>query len=158
MRPVYRGILVALLQCLIVLSVTAKYAWDRERLPRVWVNATPVDPYMPLRGRYVSLSLRVEMPDGYNGFYEKVRLYIDGGHLKAVPDPHSVLNVSRFQQRPWALSEPVAFFIPENAPDPSRREPGEELWVEVSVPRNGLPRPLRLAVKKDGQMKPVDPR
>ncbi len=30
------------------------------------------------------------------------------------------------------LSEPVAFFIPEHAPDPSRRDPGEELWGEVT--------------------------
>ena len=33
-----------------------------------------------------------------------------------------------------ALSEPVAFFLPEHAIDPSRRQPGEELWIEVTAP------------------------
>lgn len=156
MKALYRGIAVAVLQCLIVLSIAGKYEWDRGRLPRAWVNATPVDPSLPIRGRYVSLSLRVEMPVPYTGFYEKVRLYSEDGRLKAAPDPHGSLSVSRFQQNPWALSEPVAFFIPESAPDPSRRKAGEELWVEVSVPPKGPPRPLRLAVKKDGQMTPLE--
>ncbi|HWC98691.1 MAG TPA: hypothetical protein VG456_18150 [Candidatus Sulfopaludibacter sp.] len=148
----HRAILVGVLQCLIVLSIAGKYEWDRERLPRVWVNATPVDPWLPLRGRYVSLSIQVQMPEGYNGFYERVRLYIDNGHLAGTPDAHSSLTVSRFQQRPWVLTEQLAYFIPEHAPDPSRRPAGEELWVEVSVPPHGPPRPLRLAVKKDGKL------
>jgi hypothetical protein len=50
----------------------------------------------------------------------------------------------------------VAFFIPEHVPDPSRRPPGEELWVEVSVPAQGPPRPIRLGVKKDGVLTPLD--
>lgn len=50
----------------------------------------------------------------------------------------------------------VVFFIPEHVPDPSRRAPGEELWVEVSVPRKGLPRPIRLGVRKDGVLTPLD--
>jgi hypothetical protein len=37
MKPLYRGIAVALLQCLIVLTVAGKYALDRQRLPRGWV-------------------------------------------------------------------------------------------------------------------------
>ena len=31
--------------------------------------------------------------------------------------------------------EVLAFYIPEHVPDPSRRESGEELWVEVSLPK-----------------------
>ena len=46
--------------------------------------------------------------------------------------------------------EPMAFFIPEHVPDPSRRPPGEELWVEVTVPKKGPLRPIRLGVKKGG--------
>ena len=48
------------------------------------------------------------------------------------------------------LAEPVAFFIPEHVPDPSRRPAGEELWAEVTIPRSGPPRPIRLGVMKDG--------
>ena len=41
MKPVYRGVAVGVVQCLIVLSVAGKYALDRERLPRVWAKAAP---------------------------------------------------------------------------------------------------------------------
>jgi hypothetical protein len=54
------------------------------------------------------------------------------------------------------VTEPVAFFIPEHVSDPSRRPPGEELWVEVSVPAKGPPRPIRLGVKKDGVLTPLE--
>jgi len=46
------------------------------------------------------------------------------------------------------LVETVAFFIPENIPDPSLRQAGDELWVEVTIPKQGPPRPIRLGVKK----------
>jgi hypothetical protein len=54
------------------------------------------------------------------------------------------------------LSEPVDYFLPEHAIDPSRRQPGEELWVEVTVPPKGPPRPIRLAVKKGGTFTPLE--
>ena len=50
---------------------------------------------------------------------------------------------------------PIAFFIPEHVPDPSRRQIGEELWVEVTVPEKGPPRPIRLGVKKSGVLTPL---
>jgi len=50
----------------------------------------------------------------------------------------------------------VEYFIPEHAIDPSRRPPDEELWVEVTIPREGPPRPIRIGVKKDGALTPLD--
>ncbi|MBA2458197.1 MAG: hypothetical protein H0V43_04470 [Gemmatimonadales bacterium] len=47
------------------------------------------------------------------------------------------------------LVEPVAFFIPEHIPDPSVRPAGEEQWAEVTIPRRGPPRPIRLAVGRN---------
>ncbi|MDR3701266.1 MAG: hypothetical protein P4L56_16585 [Candidatus Sulfopaludibacter sp.] len=156
MKPVYRGILIGAVQCLMVLSVAGKYAFDRATLPRAWVNATPVDPSLWVRGRYVSLNLQVEMPEGYSGYYQPVRIHAAGGRLIATPDPNGRgLTASRVQQRPWILTQPVAFYLPEHAADPSRLRQGEELWVEVSVPNYGPPRPLRLAIKKDGNFVPL---
>jgi hypothetical protein len=54
------------------------------------------------------------------------------------------------------LAIPVAFFIPEHIPDPSIRQPGEELWVELTVPRDGPPRPIRLGVRRNGVLMPID--
>lgn len=56
---------------------------------------------------------------------------------------------------PLETGEPIAFFIPEHVPDPSRRPPDEELWAEVTVPRRGPPRPIRLGVKKNGVLTPL---
>jgi hypothetical protein len=54
------------------------------------------------------------------------------------------------------LDEPLAYFIPEHVPDPSRRPAGEELWVELTLPRHGMPRPIRLGVKKNDRLTPLD--
>jgi hypothetical protein len=54
------------------------------------------------------------------------------------------------------LSEPLAYFIPERIEDPSRRPVGEELWVEVTVPPKGAPRPIQLGVEKDGRVTPLN--
>jgi hypothetical protein len=70
--------------------------------------------------------------------------------LRIVADPSTEALVKD------SLSAPIAYFIPEHVPDPSIRQPGEELWVEVTVPRAGAPRPIRLGVKKDGVLTPLD--
>ena len=54
------------------------------------------------------------------------------------------------------VNQRLAFFIPEHVPDPSIRPSGEELWAEVTLPRRGAPRPIRLAVKKDGTLTPLE--
>lgn len=149
MKSVFRGAAVAALQCLLVLSVAAKYEFDRERLPRVWAMAIPLDPMLPVRGRYVSMRLAVDTAPG-TAQWTPARLAAVDGRLVATPDPEGTVHVTS-----GALAEPVAFFIPDRVPDPSRRAPGEELWVEVSVPASGLPRPIRLGVKKDGVITPL---
>jgi hypothetical protein len=50
----------------------------------------------------------------------------------------------------------VPYFIPDGVPDPTIRKPGEKLWVEVSVPKNGAPRPIRLEVENNGQFTPLE--
>lgn len=53
------------------------------------------------------------------------------------------------------LNTPVDFYIPENAADPSRIKPGQELWIEVTLPPKGPPRPIQLAIKENGAWKPL---
>ncbi len=157
MRPLYRGIAVAVLQCLLVLSVAGKYALDRERLPRAWARAVPFDPNLPIRGRYVSLILEVDGSAETRFAWTAATLSARNGRLFAEPVKFdSGVHVTHFEGHLPRLAEPVAFFISEHVPDPSRRPPGEELWVEVSVPRRGEPRPIRLAVKKDGILTPLE--
>jgi hypothetical protein len=65
-------------------------------------------------------------------------------------------TISRGDKKLSVLDKRVAFFISEHIPDPSRRQPGEELWVEVTIPKKGPPRPIRLGVKQgDSPIVPI---
>jgi hypothetical protein len=81
------------------------------------------------------------------------------------------VRVSRSEETPaglrvWArqgascdqmtLREPVNFYIAEHAQSPLPVAGGQELWVEVTVPPKGPPRPIQLALKEaDGAWKPL---
>ena len=60
MMPKARGIAVLVVQLALVLSIAAKYAWERHTSPRVWTRTGQVDPELPLRGRYLALNLAVD--------------------------------------------------------------------------------------------------
>ena len=49
----------------------------------------------------------------------------------------------------------LAFFIPPDVKDPSIRDDGSTLWVEVTLPGSGGPRPIQLGIEKDGQIQPL---
>lgn len=161
-----KGIVIAALQVGLVASLGAKLLYDRDTLPRAWAKAAPYDPDLPIRGRYVSLQLSVESkgivePKPGPGWQppQGVTLRSEGGLLVADPRPvergfNPGATHLRFIQRQGSkiavLDKPVPFFIPEHIPDPSRRAPDEELWVEVTIPEKGPPRPIRLGVRKGG--------
>lgn len=149
-----KSLLLAGIQLALVLSVAGKFWIDRTRLPRVWVRVAPYDPNLPIRGRYVRLTVEAKAVGSESG---AVTLSVDNGQLIATPTQQSTgLYVSRAVDDHVRLMPPVAFFIPEHVPDPSRRQAGEELWAEVSVPKSGPPRPIQLGVKKDGNLTPLN--
>jgi hypothetical protein len=173
------GIAVAVVHVAIVASLGAKLLVDRQTLPRVWVRTAPVDPDLPIRGRYVRLRVEVArgsglifpstktrtLPDGREWLEPTtpvaVTLTAEGGQLVALPvgrSDHHAEEMLRDGERVAVLHEPLAFFIPEHAGDPSIRPRGEELWAEVTLPRRGPPRPIRLGVKRDGQLTPLEVR
>jgi hypothetical protein len=144
----------------------------------VWVKTAPLDPELPIRGRYVRLRLEaqpapelrfpepVEPPDA-GGIrrpstfrpLQTVTLTVQDGRLVAAPSSGSTGVRARRGDRDTGvvavLEPPVAYFIPPQIPDPSIRPAGEELWVEVTLPAKGPPRPIRLGVMRDGQITPV---
>lgn len=152
MTALQKGLILSAVHAGIVLSAAGKLIVDRATLPRVWAPTRPVDPNLPIRGRYVRLNLEIPAAPGASG---PVTLAIEDGRLVARP----TTGRSEFYLAPGqnALLERIAFFIPEHVPDPSIRAPGEQLWAEVTVPRSGPPRPIRLGVKKDdGPIVPLD--
>jgi hypothetical protein len=54
------------------------------------------------------------------------------------------------------LMQPVLYFLPEHAENPTQMARGGELWAEVTVPKAGPPRPIRLAVKRGDSFTPLD--
>jgi hypothetical protein len=171
MKTLYKGLAVALIQILIVLSVGGKLLYDRATRPRVWVRTGSVDPDLPIRGRYLTLNLEVHAPDALQpqdpnhrglysgGFY--VDLAVENGQLvahKTERPTGMIINSWGRRTNPandiFMLSTPAVFFIPEHASAP-RVGPGGELWAEVTVPRKGPPRPIQLAVKRGQEWIPL---
>ena len=163
MTPLVRkGLIVAALHVALVAGVGAKLLVERATNPRVWARAAPYDPDLPIRGRYVQLRLEAVPAPGFDAplaYDRNVALSVRDGRLVATPSD-SGANLARIasrdNERIALLAIPVAYFIPEHIPDPSVREPGEELWVEVTVPREGPPRPIRLGVRRNGVLTPLD--
>ena len=99
MKNWQKGIIVALAHVLIVLTLGGKLLYDRAHRPRVWVRTIQVDPDLPIRGRYLTLSLEILAPDyspeaehssplkGQNQampeyFYDDVELAVVDGQLR----------------------------------------------------------------------------
>jgi len=186
-----KGLLLGGLHLALVLSLGGKLLLDRATRPRLWVKTAPLDPSLPIRGRYVRLQVEVpvtglELPpprprpghlkdtDPWPPPWERHTVQVD---LAATPEglqarveapgakgrqayegnafvPDRVRSLPPAQ---WTVTllEPLAYFIPEHIPDPSLRPAGEELWVEVTLPKKGPLRPIRLGVKKEGLLRPL---
>jgi hypothetical protein len=173
MKALYKGLVLAAIHVAIVSSLGAKLLYDRAARPRVWAQAAPYDPDLPIRGRYVRIFVQVE-PSGIEPPADKERqwtrtpvaLSVEDRRLVARADTgpsretwdsgNQVRFLTRGEEEIAVLDAPLAFFIPEHVQDPSRRGPGEELWVEVTIPKKGPPRPIRLGVRKDGVLTPLD--
>ena len=156
------GLALAAAHMALVGTLGAKLLADRAGLPRGWARTLPFDPDLPIRGRYVRLRLEVPLgnaPEAGTGWdYRTVRLDVADGRLVGTLDDRAPTRVridSAAGGPRASLAEPVAYFIPEHVPDPSVRPAGEELWAEVTVPRRGPPRPIRLGVWRDGKLTPL---
>ena len=118
-----------------------------------------------------------EFPRDYNGAVKRgdyamragqtwlfdARLKVDGNKLIALrPEGSedtsgsvSVLTAPGLPCGEMRLQRRVDFYIPESAQSPLPLKPGQELWVEVTVPQKGPPRPLQVALKENGEWKPL---
>ena len=177
-----RAIALLVIQCLLVSSIAGKYLYERVTRPRVWARVAPYDPNLPMRGRYLALSLLVDtcsLPHDHNSenrwdrydpnhkntqwWQWRVRTVARDGKL-VVEDARDVLPYSDTQTI-WGnsdqlcsrvtLAPPVDLFIADTAKTPFPLAAGKELWVEVTVPPQGPPRPIQLAISGPGQWEPL---
>ena len=171
MNALQKGLLLGAVQIALVASLGAKLSWDRHRFPRAWAKAGTWDPDLPIRGRYLGLQLEVVCDNPGAAAYMRGKLRVENGQLasdcastnNASNDAGSDDTVLLLRQQRWrqptmvtVLSEPVLFFLPEHATNPWQTLKGGELWAEVTLPKNGPPRPIRLAVKHGDQFTPLE--
>lgn len=172
MSRLSKGLILAAIQLAIVASLGAKLALDRARLPRAWAKVRSFDPDLPIRGRYLALQLVVQVqPSGEgragtarreskNPCYIRGNLVSLNGQLEATLADynHGVALTSCLgpNQTDVLVSDPVLFFLPEHAENPMQTARGGELWAEVTVPKAGPPRPIRLAVKRGNSFTPLE--
>jgi hypothetical protein len=166
MNNLRKGLIVALLHVLIILSLAGKLLYDRASRPRVWVRTGSIDPDMPIRGRYFTLNVQVRAPEVSSNksqyVYQAVELAAENGQLVAHPtNKNSGLSISSWINGPnragsdvYFLSPSLPFFIPEHAETPQLRG-GDQLWAEVTIPRKGPPRPIQLAIKRGSEWIPL---
>jgi len=158
-----KSLRVAAIQLAIVLSLSVKLLYDRATRPRVWARTQNFDPDLPIRGRYLALRIYV-IPEGFT--YQPPQqpnasdwwpnqqwasLSKRDNQLVASPQGSGSAMWIHIHKNPdgtlSALSEDsVLIFIPETFQMPSTH-PGDELWVELTLPAKGPPRPIRLAIK-----------
>jgi hypothetical protein len=174
MKPIYKGLLLAGLQIALVCTTGAKLLYDRAHRPRVWIKSAVYDPNLPIRGRYLALTIEVPA-EGFtsrtmklaygNGYIDSESfspdhcdLVLRGIQLIAVANedgPYFANVHRRDQEVVTQINSQVAYFVPEHADSSPLRNRGEELWFEATIPRKGPPRPIRLGIKKDGVLTPL---
>ncbi len=171
-----------IVQVALVVSIAGKYLYERRTRPRVWVRTTQFDPNQPLRGRYLALQLVVNtcglphdpahFAPGYRvnptsmstGTYTwQTSLGLQDGHLVPKLKEHArsrgnLESISQSEDRSCErvpLNSVTEFFIPDTAKLPSPLSKGQELWVEVTVPFSGPPRPIQLALSDSSGFHPL---
>jgi hypothetical protein len=169
-----RGIAVAAIQLLIVLSLGGKLLYDRRTRPRAWALVNTYDPELPIRGRYLTEQLRMPS-EGFTfhttqGTADSKWDFTEQWAHFTVRDGQLVANFTGSPSQPgeWvhleklndgtnqAVSQqPVFLFISDTANVPTLAR-GDELWMEVTLPKKGPPRPIRMAVKKNGVLTPLN--
>jgi len=164
-----RAIVLVVVQCLLVSSIAVKYLYERATRPRVWTRASQYDPELPMRGRYLALSPQVDAcdlmrnakpvdtgPFGIRSF--PARVVARDGKLVA-EDARNRLPRTDFPSVSVGVNQPcdhgqlwrgIDYFVPETAASLFPLQPGQELWVEVTVPPTGLPRAIQLAMSENG--------
>jgi uncharacterized membrane-anchored protein len=93
----------------------------------------------------------------------RAKLKVENNKLIVIRIPEADQTSKGVQVTAWPdtscdamrLDQPVDFFIAEHAKDPTALQPNQELWIEVTIPPIGPPRPLQLALKDNGAWRPL---
>jgi hypothetical protein len=161
-----KHLLLAAAHAAIVLSLAIPAELGRQRLPRAWAQVTPASPWNRLHGRYLTVNLAPVLEAGLSPRLDVVNqrtvsrptpiaLEARSGQLVARKAAASYVDLVRAEARegaPPMIAQRIDCFLPSAPADVMPALKRGEIWVEVSVPREGPPRPLRLGVMKEGKI------
>jgi hypothetical protein len=93
----------------------------------------------------------------------RANLKVQDNKLVAIRIPEADMRSTGVMVTAWPgsscenlrLDQPVNFYLAEHAANPTPVKPGQELWIEVTVPPQGPPRPIQLALKEGGAWRPL---
>ena len=171
MNRMTRGLILAGIQLAIVAGLGAKLAFDRARLPRAWGQKCGHMIRVCQFGDDIFLCsllcLCNRQPDNWVAGGPDTRIHAisrlvwfrwmeNCRQLKAESKRGFWCRVAAGLPTDAMIIEPVVFFLPERADHPLRMARGGELWAEVTIPKKGPPRPIRLAVKNGGRFTPLE--
>jgi hypothetical protein len=174
MKAIRPGLALLLVQLALVLSVAGKYLYERHTRPRVWTRATQFDPNLPLRGRYLAMQLVLDAcalprdaairPLPNRPSFRQWDVSLGASNGKLVPtvekawSPRRIGTLTLEDDRLCdhaTLSSQQLLFISDRAQLPLPLKPGQELWVEVTVPSSGPPRPIQIALSSAEGFQPL---
>lgn len=170
MTTLQRSFVIAALHLALAGSLAAKMFYDRAAEPRVWAQAEERE-FQHIEGSYVTLYLLVDRDVQAEASVRRqlgvgpsephlipCRLEIRDGRLFATAIrrsdrfynsptlPGSEEEDERLKKYPPTLHGEMQVFVPPETVDPDHLDPGQKLWVEVTVPQSGALRPIQLAV------------
>jgi hypothetical protein len=166
-----KGVLLGAIQIALVLSLGGKLLYDRMTRQRVWVLTEVYDPELPIRGRYLSQRLQLpaegfaykeaNQPNASEWWMNRQWAYLEVRNSQLIakpqgPGPGEWVHLHKNSDGTIVAvsEEPVLVFISEYAKVPNLGA-GQQMWVEVTVPAKGPPRPIRIGIKRDGVLTPL---
>jgi len=117
------------------------------QFPRDFSGAVKPGPFVM---RPVPVSFRANLKVANNRL---IAVQVEGDESGRVGEEVSAAPGAACDQ--MRLAAPVNYYISDTAKSPLPLKPGQELWVEVTIPPKGPPRPIQLAMKDNGVWKPL---
>jgi len=139
------------------------------RLPRAWALARPDTSRPAAHGRYLRIHVVPALDAGLAPKLDTVNgrtfvrpapvaLEARNGRLLAHEAPSSRVHLGypgTEREGEPVLRPALDVYVPATDGSAAALLKQPELWVEVSVPRQGAPRPLRMGTMKDGRIVPI---
>ena len=97
-------------------------------------------------------------PAYFNAYLKAVNNKLVAVRVEGQEDPAMGQGITAMPGTPcdqMRLDAPLDFLLARHTPSPLPVKPTQELWVEVTVPPEGPPQPVQVAVKQDGAWKPL---